>query len=141
MYSVLLAALIIVAVVMVLVILLQKSEGGGMSGSQAASMFGGALTGASAGNFLTKLTAWLATLFFILAASLAYLASREGQTTGRSEVRNVLRQADRPIETRSSPAGELPPLPDIPDDAVEVEILEVVEIEEEIPETPDIPED
>ena len=63
MFSILLVLLIIVAVFMTGIILLQKSEGSGMSGSSAASMFGGALTGAAAGNFLTKLTTWLAIIF------------------------------------------------------------------------------
>ena len=66
MFSILLVLLIIVAVFMIGIILLQKSEGSGMSGSSAAAMFGGALTGAAAGNFLTKLTAWLAVVFFVL---------------------------------------------------------------------------
>ena len=76
---------------MVAVILLQKSEGSGLSGSQAASMFGGALTGRAAGNFLTKLTAWLATIFFILSASLAYIVSRHDIASGaQSRVRAAL---------------------------------------------------
>ena len=54
MFSILLVLLIIVAILMIGLILLQKSEGSGMSGSAAASMFGGALTGAAAGNFLTR---------------------------------------------------------------------------------------
>ena len=44
MFSILLVLLVIVAVLMTGLILLQKSEGSGMSGSSAASMFGGALT-------------------------------------------------------------------------------------------------
>ncbi len=76
MFNILLVLLVIVAVLMIGLILLQKSEGSGMSGSSAASMFGGVLTGASAGNFLTKTTAWLATAFFVLCALLAIVSSR-----------------------------------------------------------------
>lgn len=86
MFSILLVLLIIVAIFMIGVILLQKSEGSGMSGSAAASMFGGALTGAAAGNFLTKLTAWLATIFFILCAALALVASKSDMSTRQSEI-------------------------------------------------------
>ena len=75
-FTILLVCLIIVAVLMIGLILLQKSEGSGMSGSAAASMFGGALTGAAAGNFLTRATAWLATIFFVLCAVLALVVSR-----------------------------------------------------------------
>ena len=74
MFNVLLVLLVIVAVFMTCIILLQKSEGSGMSGSSAASMFGGALTGAAAGNFLTKLTTWLAVIFFVLCAALAFIS-------------------------------------------------------------------
>ena len=76
MFSILLVLLIIVAVLMTGLILLQKSEGSGMSGSSAASMFGGVLTGSSAGNFLTKTTAILATIFFILCAMLSLVVAK-----------------------------------------------------------------
>lgn len=76
MFSILLVLLIIVAVLMTGLILLQKSEGSGMSGSSAASMFGGVLTGAAAGNFLTRLTAILATIFFILCALLSLIVAK-----------------------------------------------------------------
>lgn len=90
MFSVLLVLLIIVAVFMIGIILLQKSEGSGMSGSSAASMFGGALTGAAAGNFLTRTTAWLATIFFILCALLALVSSKTANTNTESELRQEL---------------------------------------------------
>ena len=76
MFSLLLVLLVIVAVLMIGLILLQKSEGSGISGSSAASMFGGALPGAAAGNFLIRMTAWLATLFFVLCAVLALYVSK-----------------------------------------------------------------
>lgn len=90
MFSVLLVLLVIVAVFMTGIILLQKSEGSGMSGSAAAAMFGGALTGAAAGNFLTKLTAWLAVVFFILCGALAYISSRTARESAQSELRQEL---------------------------------------------------
>ncbi|MDR1027674.1 MAG: preprotein translocase subunit SecG [Rickettsiales bacterium] len=104
MFSILLTSMIVVAVIMVAVILLQKSEGSGMSGSQAASMFGGALTGASAGNFFTKLTSWLATIFFVLCAALAFIVSKQGaRLGGDAAVREQL--APTPVP---APAPELP---------------------------------
>ena len=90
MFSILLVLLIIVAVFMIGIILLQKSEGSGMSGSSAASMFGGALTGASAGNFLTKTTAWLATLFFILCALLALVSAKSTTAMHETELHQEL---------------------------------------------------
>ena len=106
MFSILLILLIIVAVFMIGLILLQKSEGSGMSGSAAASMFGGALTGAAAGNFLTRATAWLATLFFILCAALALVASKTDMATQQSHLRQeIIEQgANAPAQT----PGEAP---------------------------------
>lgn len=96
MFSILLVLLIIVAVLMIGLILLQKSEGSGMSGSSAASMFGGALTGAAAGNFLTKMTAWLATLFFILCGALALVSSKSNVANQQSDLRYELTAPDAP---------------------------------------------
>ncbi|MBO4480672.1 MAG: preprotein translocase subunit SecG [Alphaproteobacteria bacterium] len=90
MFSILLVLLIIVAVFMTGVILLQKSEGSGMSGSSAASMFGGALTGAAAGNFLTKLTTWLAVIFFVLCAALALVSSKSNIANPQNDIRAEL---------------------------------------------------
>ena len=101
MFSILLVLLIIVAVFMIGIILLQKSEGSGMSGSSAASMFGGALTGAAAGNFLTKATAWLATIFFILCALLALVSAKTANTNQESGLSQELAadEAGTPMQT------------------------------------------
>jgi len=104
MFSILLVLLIIVAVFMIGIILLQKSEGSGMSGSSAASMFGGALTGAAAGNFLTRATAWLATIFFVLCALLA-LVSAKSNVTGPD---NAIRQ-ELAAEEAAAPKQSLTP--------------------------------
>ena len=91
MFSILLILLVIVAVLMTCLILLQKSEGSGMSGSAAASMFGGVLTGSAAGNFLTKTTAWLATLFFVLCAMLSLVVAKTNVSgNGQSELHKEL---------------------------------------------------
>ena len=81
-----------------------------MSGSQAASMFGGALTGAAAGNFLTKLTAWLATIFFVLCAALALVSSKTD--IGRRQ--NTLRQ-ELIIQDAFGTADDAAPAPDAPE--------------------------
>ena len=105
MFSILLVLLVIVAVMMIGLILLQKSEGSGMSGSSAASMFGGALTGAAAGNFLTRATAWLATIFFILCAALALVASKSDMAAPQSDLRNeIIHQESAPTPQQPAPA-------------------------------------
>lgn len=113
MFSILLVLLIIVAVMMIGLILLQKSEGTGMSGSAAASVFGGALTGAAAGNFLTRATAWLATLFFVLCAALALVSAKTATNSQQSELRQELvtqgnvAPSQAPID-ESAPVDEAP---------------------------------
>ena len=107
MFSILLVLLIIVAVFMIGIILLQKSEGSGMSGSSAASMFGGALTGAAAGNFLTRATAWLATIFFVLCALLALVSAKSGNVANNeSELRQeIVGDEDKMPKQSLTPEG------------------------------------
>jgi preprotein translocase subunit SecG len=107
MFSILLVLLVIVAVMMIGLILLQKSEGSGMSGSAAASMFGGALTGAAAGNFLTRATAWLATIFFVLCAALALIASKSDMGNAQSDLRKELVQTEN-VQPLQEPLPETP---------------------------------
>lgn len=113
MFTILLVCLIIVSVLMTGLILLQKSEGSGMSGSAAASMFGGALTGAAAGNFLTRATAWLATIFFVLCAALALVASKTDMAVQSSELRqeilhqeSVAAPAATPTDNGATPVAQ-----------------------------------
>ncbi len=94
MFSILLVLLVIVSVLMIGLILLQKSEGSGLSGSSASSVLGGVLTGASAGNFLTKATAFLATVFFVLCALLAVMSSNSDMASQQSELRKELVQKE-----------------------------------------------
>ena len=118
MFTLLLVLLIIVSVLMIGLILLQKSEGSGMSGSSAASMFGGALTGAAAGNFLTRATAWLATIFFILCALLALVASKSDMAKQGSELRQELvEQGDATTAQSVLPTDGVEPesIPSIPE--------------------------
>lgn len=110
MFSILLVLLIIDAILMIGLILLQKSEGSGMSGSSAASMFGGALTGAAAGNFLTRATAWLATIFFVLCAALALVSAKSNMGVQQSGLRQeiILQENAASAETPAEVPTEAP---------------------------------
>lgn len=123
MFSILLVLLVIVAVLMTGLILLQKSEGSGMSGSTAASMFGGVLTGSAAGNFLTKMTAWLATIFFILCALLSLVVaksnvSQQHQSELRQELVSTEQKADEQ-PAQSTPIEQVKT--DVPAEPVKVD--------------------
>ncbi len=69
--TVLLVIHLIVAIFLVAVILLQRSEGGALDGLGGGSGAGNILTARSKGNFLTRLTAILATIFIITSISLS----------------------------------------------------------------------
>ena len=70
---------IVLAIILVLLILMQKSEGGalGIGVSQESMMFS-----KSAGNFMTKATAVIATLFIICSLALTILSREELVSTG-----------------------------------------------------------
>ena len=78
MENILLTLNIIFAIILILLILLQKSEGGalGIGVSQESFMFS-----RSAGNFLTKATAIIATLFIICSLSLTIIGRKDLPTS------------------------------------------------------------
>ena len=78
MENILLSLNIIFAIILILLILLQKSEGGalGIGVSQESFMFS-----RSAGNFLTKATAIIATLFIICSLSLTIIGRKDLPTS------------------------------------------------------------
>ena len=78
MENILLTLNIILAVILIILILLQKSEGGalGIGVSQESFMFS-----RSAGNFFTKATAIIATLFIICSLSLTIIGRKDLPTS------------------------------------------------------------
>jgi len=97
MLNVLIVIHLLLALAMVGVILLQRSEGGalGIGG-------GGVMSGRAAGNLLTRLTAILATGFFVTSLALALLANDRGRQG------SIM---DAPIE---APVQQQAPQPDTP---------------------------
>ena len=86
MENILLILNIILAAILVVLVLLQKSEGGalGIGVSQDNFMFS-----RSAGNFLTKATAVVATLFIICSLSLTIIERKELPTSTISVIDKV----------------------------------------------------
>ena len=78
MENILLTLNIIFAIILIILILLQKSEGGalGIGVSQDSFMFS-----RSAGNFLTRATAIIATLFIICSLSLTIIGRKDLPTS------------------------------------------------------------
>ena len=96
MENILLLLNIIFAIILVLLVLMQKSEGGalGIGVSQESFMFS-----RSAGNFMTKATAIVATIFIICSLSLTIIS--RGELTPTTSV------IDK-IEEKSDDAPEIP---------------------------------
>ena len=90
MENILLVVNVILAIILVLLILMQKSEGGalGIGISQDSFMFS-----RSAGDFMTKATAVIATLFIICSLSLTII-SREGLTPTTSVMDKIEEKTD-----------------------------------------------
>ena len=92
---------IILAVLLVVIILLQRSEGGALGIGVSQETF---ISSRSAGNFLTKATAIIATLFIITSISLTIIAREEISTS------SVLEK----IEEKQDPFGPQIPKSDQP---------------------------
>ena len=65
-----------VCISMVLLILLQAGKGGGLSGLAGASMLSETFGASGAEKSLSKITTWLAVVFFILSVGLTFVGSR-----------------------------------------------------------------
>ena len=87
---------IILAILLIVVILLQKSEGGALGLGVSQDSF---VTSRSAGSFLTKTTAILATLFIITSISLTIMSKEKFSTT------SVLEKVE---ETKDSSEPQIP---------------------------------
>jgi preprotein translocase subunit SecG len=112
--NLILAIYILVSLLMILVILMQRPKSEGLGAA-----FGGGVTenifGAQTTNVLTKATAWLAGLFFILTFTLSILYSHRGR--GTSELRREL------MKTQTSAAAS--PAPAKPGNAPQVNVVPV----------------
>ena len=90
----------IVSILLISVVLMQASQGGGLSGTFGGQAASSVLGGQNAGNVLSRITTWLATLFLSLAVIISMLS---GPTTNASS--SIVKQAaeDRPVVPATDP--------------------------------------
>jgi preprotein translocase subunit SecG len=101
MFTFLLIVQFFVAFAMVVVILVQKSEGGGLTGGSPS----GLMSARGAADFLTRMTAILATAFIALSILLAVLAASRHS----SRIDTSLQRAKTPAPAAAAPpAGTAP---------------------------------
>ena len=90
----------IVSILLISVVLMQASQGGGLSGTFGGQAASSVLGGQNAGNVLSRITTWLATLFLSLAVIISMLS---GPSTNASS--SIVKQAaeDRPVVPATDP--------------------------------------
>ena len=90
----------IVSILLISVVLMQASQGGGLSGTFGGQAASSVLGGQNAGNVLSRITTWLATLFLSLAVIISVLS---GPTTNASS--SIVKEAaeDRPVVPATDP--------------------------------------
>lgn len=107
MATILLIIHLFVTLALIGVVLLQRSEGGGLGIGSSQGM-GAFMTGRGTANLLTRTTAVLGTLFFLLAIALAIL----GRGTGAP--RSILDVAPAPAPAPTAPPASQPAQPAVP---------------------------
>ena len=123
--NIIIVAHVVVALAIIGLVLLQHGKGAdmgsGFGGGASSSLFGA--TGSA--NFLSRATAALATLFFILSLALAYIASNRPHEGGSVVDRMAAPQAPAPAankeEKKDVPAGNKEEKKDAPAPAAPAE--------------------
>lgn len=105
MSTILLVIHLLVAIFLVAFILLQRSGGGALEGLGGGSSSGGAsfLTARGTGNFLTRATAVLATLFFITSLSLSLYYKGHEKVANDSILTKAPVEQTAPVEVPAEP--------------------------------------
>ncbi|QZN96494.1 preprotein translocase subunit SecG [Symbiopectobacterium purcellii] len=110
MYEALLVIFLLIALGLVGLIMLQQGKGADMGASFGAGASATLFGSSGSGNFMTRMTAVLATLFFVLSLVLGNMSSH--QSKGGSEWDNLGQPAQ--VEQPATPAAPAAPASDIP---------------------------
>jgi len=110
MYEALLVIFLLISIGLVALIMLQQGKGADMGASFGAGASGTLFGSSGSGNFMTRMTAVLATLFFVISLILGNLSSN--QSKKGSEWDNL----GQPVNTEqtTAPAAPAKPSSDIP---------------------------
>ncbi len=106
MYTLLIILFVLVSILMVIVILLQSGKGQGLAGSIGGGMGGTSVFGGrGAADFLSKATAWIATIYIILAIMISVAYKARSQEKQKSLIEK------RMEEQKQLPAPNIPVAP------------------------------
>ena len=105
----------LVSLLLIAFVLMQASQGGGLSGTFGGNAASSVLGGQNAGNVLSRITTWLATLFLTLAVLISMLSG-----PGQSSTGSIVKEAS---DNRLELSNESPALIET-DETLELEIDE-----------------
>ncbi|MCL2891765.1 preprotein translocase subunit SecG [Brenneria tiliae] len=112
MYEALLVIFLLIAIGLVALIMLQQGKGADMGASFGAGASATLFGSSGSGNFMTRMTAVLATLFFIISLVLGNMSSLQSSNRGSGAWDN-LSQPEK-AEQSTTPAAPSAPASDIP---------------------------
>ena len=112
MYEALLVIFLLISIGLVALIMLQQGKGADMGASFGAGASGTLFGSTGSGNFMTRMTAILATLFFVISLILGNLSSNKNQSG--SEWENLGQPVTTEQTTTPAPAVPAKPSSDIP---------------------------
>ncbi len=108
-YNILVIALVIDALLLIGLILLQQGKGADAGAAFGSGASGTVFGAAGSANFLSRTTAVLATLFFVLALGMAYVARHAGNTPQGIVEQAAQKQATQaPVASTATPAPYAP---------------------------------
>ena len=87
------------SVLLIGLILMQSSQGSGLSGTFGGNAASSVLGGQNAGNVLSKITTWLASLFIILAVVISVLSGPSNNSTSSIVKEAAIERGENVIET------------------------------------------
>jgi len=99
----------IVSLLLIAVVLMQASQGGGLSGAFGGNAASSVLGGQNAGNVLSRITTWLATLFLVLAVVISVLSGPSDESS-TSLVKTAAENRPNLPVLDETPTGEQPTL-------------------------------
>ncbi|HAS15109.1 MULTISPECIES: preprotein translocase subunit SecG [Idiomarina] len=112
MYEILMIAFLVVALVLIGFIMLQQGKGAGMGASFGAGASNTVFGSSGSGNFLTRATAGLAVVFFILSLVLGNLSTSTDESSTDFSDLSVPEEEQQlpPAEDESDPESDVPPI-------------------------------
>ncbi|MCJ8315742.1 preprotein translocase subunit SecG [Idiomarina sp.] len=112
MYEFLMIAFLVVAIILIGFIMIQQGKGADMGASFGAGASNTVFGSSGSGNFLSRTTAVLAVVFFVLSLALGNLSTSTGEATDDFSDLSVPEQEEQlpPVENNEDDSSDVPPI-------------------------------